>query len=462
MKKKGLLSLVLILVLTAFLAACSGGSNTGSDAGPNNAGKNNTGGTPANNAGGDAGAGSDGGSNDTIDEPVTIAITNLGGSSDEKNEENFGKAIKEKFPNVTIQYKGVNKERRIEHLILDGENIDIFVSSIGNFFNVVPQNGLNFDMSGLVEQFDVDLSNVDSAAVDPILANTGGELWAIPVFNSGLVLYYNKTLFDEFGMDYPTDGMTWDEIIELGKNFNVTKDGKDYVGVAISNHHHTKLNAFSLPYVDPETELSTYDDETWKTILNVFVKLGEDPGYKSFMNKKEKPGIADQQDFYDGKAAMFASIINHIGNDAFNNADFDWDLVSYPLYSELPGVVSQAYPNYFGIPPFAQEKEAAMKVIKYLISDEFQLQASKEGKLPISTVPEIQEVFGSQDYGSLNNQAVFYHKYAPVMHKTEYDNDVERAITQYINDLALGNLDVNTALRQAKEQGDQKIAEKKL
>jgi len=48
--------------------------------------------------------------------------------------------------------------------------------SIGNFFNVVPQNGLNFDMTELAEKYNVDLSGVDSAMVDPMIANSGGEL----------------------------------------------------------------------------------------------------------------------------------------------------------------------------------------------------------------------------------------------------------------------------------------------
>lgn len=464
MKKKGLLSLVLILVLTAFLAACSG-SNTASNSTNNNASQttntsnsNNT--SSANNN--DGANTEESGVSDTIDEPVTIAITNLGGSSVEQNEAMFGKAIREKFPNVTIEWKQVDKERRIEHLILDGENIDLYIVSIGNFFNVVPQNGLNYDMTELAEKYDVDLSGIDPAMVEPMIRNTGGELWAVPVFNSSLIIYYNKDMFDEFGVDYPTDGMTWDEIFELAKNFNVTKDGKDYVGFAISNHHHTKLNNFGLEYVSPETELSTYDNEKWKSILNVFARLGEDPGYRNFMNQKEKPGPADSQDFYDGKAAMLGTIVHHIGNENFRTMNFDWDMVAYPAYDEQPGIGSQAYPTYVGIPPFAEQKDAAMKIIKFLISEEFQMEASRQGNMPVLTNPEVQAVYGTAEYADKNVMAPFYNKFAPVMHKTPYDGDVEKAVTQYLADIALGNIDINTALRQAKEQADQKIAEKKL
>ena len=125
MKRKGLMSLVLILLLSTILAACSSGSNTETNSSSNNTGQNNTGNTATKSPSNDTGTATEGESSDTIDEPVTLAITNLGGSSIEQNEANFGKAIREKFPNVTIEWKMVDKERRIEHLILDGENIDL-------------------------------------------------------------------------------------------------------------------------------------------------------------------------------------------------------------------------------------------------------------------------------------------------------------------------------------------------
>ncbi|NMO94613.1 ABC transporter substrate-binding protein [Paenibacillus lemnae] len=454
MKKMGLLSFVIVLVF-ALLTGCTGSGSAPADGGKAAEGNNNTKSDPApGNSGGEAAA------TDTIDEPVTIVITNGGGSSNEQNDATFGNAIREKFPNVTIEYKGVTSERRIEHLILDGENIDLFVQSIGGFFNTVPVNDFQYDLTELVEKYDVDLSRIDPSMIDSMKANANGELWGVPFQNTNLVIYYNKDIFDKFGVDYPTNGMTWEEMYDLAKQFNQTRDGADYVGLALSGHHHIKLNNFGLSYVDPETQLSTYDDEKWKSVFDVLYTPAQDPGYRAFMAKKENL-VADSQDFYDGKAAMLGSIQHHTGNPNFQRADFNWDMVSYPTYKENPGVGSQAYPTYLAIPSFAKNKDAAMKIIKYLISDEFQMEASKAGVMPVLSNPEVQKVYGTAEYQGKNLEAAFFNEFAPVMYKTIYDNDVEKASTQFITDLALGNMDINTALRQAKEQGDKKIAEKK-
>ncbi|CAM3376479.1 ABC transporter substrate-binding protein [Marinicrinis lubricantis] len=451
---KGKLStmLAIVLLFAMVLAGCSGSNN-------GNNGQNNPSHT-SNNQGtneGNAEESTKEGSTDGIG-PVTLHIVNGGGSSVDQMMTAFGNALEEKFPEVEFVFKSTTSELKIDKMILAGEPIDIFFRSIGAFFYEVPENGFQYDMTELVETHDVDLSRIDPAIMESMTANANGEIWGIPFTNTNLVLYYNKDIFDSFGVEYPKDGMTWDEMYDLAKQFNQTRDGVDYVGLALSGHHVVKLNNFGMSYVDPNTGLSTYDDERWKHVLDVLYTPAQDPGYQAFMAKKENK-VADSQDFYDGKAAMLGTIQHHSGNPNFQRADFNWDMAAFPTYAENPGVGSQAYPEYMAIPSFSEHKDEAMEVIKYLISDEFQTELSKKGAMTVLADPEIQAVYGTGEYQGKNLEAAFYNEFAPVMVKTVYDNEVERAVTQYVNDLALGKIDINTALRQAKEQGDQKIAE---
>ena len=45
----------------------------------------------------------------------------------------------------------------------------------------------------------------------------GDQLYGLPFRNDYYVLYYNKTLFDKAGVEYPKHDMTWDEYRELAK-----------------------------------------------------------------------------------------------------------------------------------------------------------------------------------------------------------------------------------------------------
>lgn len=49
-----------------------------------------------------------------------------------------------------------------------------------------------------------------------------GKLYGYPWISQPVIMYYNKKLFDEAGVQYPTDDMTWEEFVEAGKK--LTKD----------------------------------------------------------------------------------------------------------------------------------------------------------------------------------------------------------------------------------------------
>ncbi|MEF3304447.1 ABC transporter substrate-binding protein [Paenibacillus sp. GYB003] len=419
------------------------------------------GGTDKENGAGSGAADAGGGkATDTIDKPVTIDITDAGGTTADQLDALFGNAIRKKFPNVTINYKLTNKEIRLENLITAGENIDIYTRSIGSFFNEVPVFKFQYDLSAMVKTYGLDLNRIEPSLIDSMKNNADGQLWGLPVFNTNLVLYYNKDIFDKFGVAYPKDGMTWPQIYDTAKKLNRTENGVTYVGLALSGQHQIKLNSLGMPYVDAKTGLSTYDDEKWKKIFEPLYVPAEDPGYRSFMAAKGDK-VADSQDFYDSKAAMLGTIQHHAGNANFAKAGFNWDMASYPTYPDSPDVGSQSYPTYFAIPSFAKNKDDAFKIIKYLLSDEFQTEASKAGNMTVLKNPDIQKAYGTNAYKGKNLQAAFHNKFAPVMRKTPYDADVEKAATQHIVNLATGKIDINTALRQAKDQADKKIAELK-
>lgn len=86
-----------------------------------------------------------------------------------------------------------------------------------------------------------------------------------PVQNNIQVLFCNKEIFDKFVVDYPQDGMTWDEILSMGDK--ITRKDGDKLYFGFSNQGVTqviKLNPISLTKVDPDTG---------KLLIN------QDPGY---------------------------------------------------------------------------------------------------------------------------------------------------------------------------------------
>jgi ABC-type glycerol-3-phosphate transport system substrate-binding protein len=57
--------------------------------------------------------------------------------------------------------------------------------------------------------------------------SSSGRLYAIPLDFTPMVIYYNKTLFDDAGVPYPTDGWTWDDFLAAAKALTIMPDGAD-------------------------------------------------------------------------------------------------------------------------------------------------------------------------------------------------------------------------------------------
>lgn len=52
-----------------------------------------------------------------------------------------------------------------------------------------------------------------------------GQQWLLPKDFSPIGMYYNKKIFDEFGVDYPTADWTWDDMLSIAQQLTVDRDG---------------------------------------------------------------------------------------------------------------------------------------------------------------------------------------------------------------------------------------------
>ena len=79
-------------------------------------------------------------------------------------------------------------------------------------------------------------------------------------------MYYNKDLFDRFGVPYPKDGMTWDEVYALAQKVTRTEGGVAYKGFAFQDFYLFTANQLSLSFVDGKTEKSVVNSDGWKKL----------------------------------------------------------------------------------------------------------------------------------------------------------------------------------------------------
>lgn len=97
----------------------------------------------------------------------------------------------------------------------------------GAGFDVFWMNGPNFPVyvsQGAFEPLDVDVSAYPRPLVD--LYTYKGTLYAVPKDFDTIALYYNKQLFDQAGVPYPTADWTWDDLRQAARKLTVASGGQ--------------------------------------------------------------------------------------------------------------------------------------------------------------------------------------------------------------------------------------------
>ena len=105
----------------------------------------------------------------------------------------------------------------------------------------------------------------ESSEIDPAnypediwgLYTYGDKYYAVPKDVDTIALWYNKTMFDEAGLEYPTADWTWDDFGEAAKKLT-KEDGSQY-GMAVRNDNN-QAGYYNMVYDNGGTIIS--DDKT--------------------------------------------------------------------------------------------------------------------------------------------------------------------------------------------------------
>ncbi|MDB5083769.1 MAG: hypothetical protein JWN30_655 [Bacilli bacterium] len=398
---------------------------------------------------------------DIVNQPTTLVVWSGSGDPEQNFNDKYGDAIRKKFPNYTIKYISSKGGNSLQSLLGSGTNIDIYYDSIGLFPQDVQQSGFQYDMTSLLNKYKIDLSVIEPTSMNAMKQMANGAIWGLPVWVDEMVMYYNKDIFDKFGVQYPKDGMTWDDVLNLSKQLTKTDNGKQYFGLSVSTAHMLRLNQLSLSYVDQKSNLPTINtDQAWKQLYQtVFMDPSQNAGYiQGIKTLGDKLPYTDQF-VKDKDLAMFV-VITALSSGASNDTmkDVNWDMVSMPTLPGKPGIGSQAYPTYFGITSNSTIKDQATEVIKYLTSEEFQEKEAKLGMVPVLNNPTIRSELGQDSaFKGKHFSSLLYNKFAPISYKSRFDSAVEKTYSSIIPQLAEGTVDINTAFRDTEQQANKAI-----
>lgn len=390
-------------------------------------------------------------------DPVELVFYSTSGDFDENGfNKTFGNSIKAKFPHVTPKFIALTKDTSLEKLITTGQPIDVMFNSIGQTAETLLHYKMEYDISELIAKNKYDLSVLEPVTVDIQRQVANGGVYGLPVFTTTLALYYNKDLFDKFGVAYPKDGMTWDDTYELARRMSRTDGGITYKGLAISFSHTSLLNAKSVPYVDTKTNKATFTTESFRNVFETLTKFYEIQNNE--VNKDTVSYTKQLQGFDKDQTTSMFLALSTLGSVRFKEG-LNWDVVSYPVYKEQPNVGPQSYPTYFYINNGSKHKDDAFSVIAYLTSEEFQTHLAKNGIFPVLKNREAMKSYGEEIpfLKSKNTQSFLPKQFAPAAPVSKYQSIAFNNLNNAYNAVLLKEKDINTALREQEEKTNKDI-----
>lgn len=383
-------------------------------------------------------------------EAVTITYCNFNASGG--NEETLQKmyeAFHEEYPNITVEIETIAMDdyfTQMQTRVAGGTAPDCYELNIENFASYA-------NKGVLAEITDVDLSGLDETALSAF--NVDGVQYGLPGNFSNVVLIYNKDLFDQANIDYPTADWTQDDVQAAAEAIRAL--GDDIYG------YYQPLTYNEFYKVSAQFGGSLLNEDKTEFTIN----SPENVAAAQMMADRvlvtnvqptdvQMGGMGDWDLFMSGRLGMIPT-----GIWAFNTftdgCDFEWDIAVEPGQDEK---ATHFFSNGLVVNAESEHKDAAATWITWLASSPAAAQLRIEAGWDLPAVNDQTTLAAYLDITPPDNrQAVFdsldYLVVPPVIEDYALMSDI---IGQKLSAAANGSITVQEALDQAQSECEAQIS----
>ncbi|MCR2803487.1 ABC transporter substrate-binding protein [Paenibacillus soyae] len=370
---------------------------------------------------------------------------------------------------------------------LEKEKPDILMLEMKEYEDMSADGGL-IDLGPFITKDKFNTEGLVPGMVDYMKELGGGQLYGLPSGFSSQVLFYNKALFDKYNVTYPTDQMTWNEVIQLARQFPIDGEGEDRV-YGLKAGYSGDLNQMSqmiansegLNYVNPATKTMTINTPGWiNAVKTANDALSSEALY--FENQNDMMGGSSSYEdylmrnpFISNRLAMTIESSWFI-REMKEASDYikeegkvvsDWDIVTMPVSAQFPDQSTGAYyNNIFAIAKDSPNADAAWKFISYISDEEF---ARVKSKLTYNNGFSIHTKYIKDEEG--RNYAAFY-KLKPMKQPFDYTDmqklpkQFDMMFYQYMNEeftaIQNGTKTVEEGLELLQVKGEELLAQESM
>ena len=280
-------------------------------------------------------------------------------------------------PNIRVYYNLDPENNEFEERSLAdleaGTAPDVFQGCC-SFLPIWAQKGFLLDLRPYV-QADLDHTTIEDW--DPVQYNSfftrDGRQYALPKYHGALALYYNKDLFDQADVDYPSDSWNHDDYLAAMKSVirNRAQEGKQSLWGSMTDIAWERLqvhvNAWGGHFVDPNDRMRSQmaDAPAMQALEWIRARMWDDKVMATELDVQNK---GTQEAFIAGQLAMVEEGSWALKN-ILVNANFRLGLAAFPAGPARRATLATT--DGFGIYAGTKHPDAAWELLKFLISKEY-------------------------------------------------------------------------------------------
>ncbi len=398
MKKKILVSLLTAAVTLTMLAGCgSGQDNAASNA-------DNAGNTSAATEGNAADEGTEQAA--STEEEVELTFGFFGDDPEAEMKMGLANAYMEEHPNVKIEFEycsGADYLTKLQTWFSSEETPDVFALASDQLYPY--KDSLLFEdlkhyieNDGCSEYWDMD-------SVEANWKTDDGRIVAAPFVSKTFAIAYNKALFDQAQIPYPTSDWTEKDMLDAAEKISALGDDIYGIrwGVRVPEFYR---NLYGNMFYDVENKkMNVEGNEEFKATITMFVD-----SIQRGLAPDETDGVISTGGFETGKFGMALSATWDMST--YENAigdSFQWDVVELPINEQFnTRWLTSFRGNGWCMSSKSKYKDVCWDFIKYMTTTEEAAKAAQS-----IGIPNFQPYVSSDEYlndfgeGTPYNKSVF-------------------------------------------------------
>lgn len=261
-------------------------------------------------------------------------------------------------PSIKIDFMHIPQNYFQKIHLLMASNLSPDIIFINNLYLPVYADFLE-DLTPYVNKSDFYIQTIKALSYD-------GKILAIPRDASNLVVFYNKTLFDKYGIKYPDKNWTFNDLLNISLEFKKN----NIFGISFDD-----VPLFYLPYLMSNGGgFYELENKNSQEALKFYADLRNK--YNVAPKKSQSASATMAQMFLQQKLAMQVSG-RWLVPKYRTSADFDWDIINFP--SGKSGSIVQMDSSGWAVSKASKNKKDAIKFIQYLSDKENIAKMTKSG-----------------------------------------------------------------------------------